>query len=421
MFSKDNQLCTNITVDIAAAHQNTTVFYNLGDRIGVALKSSGLGTISVDCLANQTHENITDKSGMFFMSSQNVAITLTSYSIHSAETALLFPQNRLGRKYTAASYKPSNKKHQSYISVYSTFNDTEVKVYNDDYTTKAVYKLNGQESLKLVSDFDLTGYQIESNHPVSVITGTLCASVPNGINNCDMLMESMVPADVWDTTYIIPPIFPIDNYEVRFLTNCRSRGTIICTTATSTSCFTTNKFNKTFTFGNEATVVTSVLPVGVVQYGTGADNLTHQEGDPFMTTVPGLNNYLNKYTFTVPEVYKQFQNYIAIIVQRNKYSGLIIDNNKTIKPIQTYNVSSPYDDYIVVVTDVSPGRHVMRHEDHVTTFGLMVYGVKVPSPKTLVGLYVYGIRADLSVGYGYPAGLNLTTIGQYPKKIHVLI
>ncbi|KAL4220012.1 hypothetical protein ACF0H5_020424 [Mactra antiquata] len=418
-FTHDLQMCQNLTADIVA-EQPTTAFYTNGaNGTGIIMKSSMEGNILIPCPSNQRHINATNvKDGLSFQGTHKTSVVLSSYSISSGESALLFPEEHLGLEYTVASYKSTNPDSQSYISVYSTKNGTQVAIYDKDYIESTNYTLNSRESLKFVSERDVTGYHVISSQPVSVISGTLCASVPTtNPDNCDMLMESMIPTDVWDTKYIVPPIVPVENYVVKFLTDCNSNNSTICMkTKTSTDCVSSGNGSKSFTFGSEPMVATAFDQVGVVQFGTGTGNLTHQEGDTFMTAIPGLKNYLNSYTFVIPEVYNDFQNYASIIVEKNKVSGLKLDNNTAIVANYTFDVPQPLDNYIILVIELKPGRHVISHENTLTKFGLLIYGLKKPDPKTLVAFYLYGLKIDISVGYGYPAGLDLTPIDTNKKR-----
>jgi hypothetical protein len=50
--------------------------------------------------------------------------------------------------------------------------------------------------------------------------------------------------------------------------------------------------------GTDPVVVTSVAPLSVVQYGVG-QLYDRVQGEPFMTVIPGIGNYLNEYYFVL--------------------------------------------------------------------------------------------------------------------------
>lgn len=53
---------------------------------------------------------------------------------------------------------------------------------------------------------DLTGSKIVSDKPVSVVTGNMCANIPNGNQWCDYIAEMDIPTQYWSTDVFIPKI-----------------------------------------------------------------------------------------------------------------------------------------------------------------------------------------------------------------------
>ena len=117
-----------------------------------------------------------------------------------------------------------------------------------------------------------------------------------------------------------------------------------------------------------ATVI-ATLPVMVVQF---------INTDSFMTLIPSIDQYTNEYSLTVPEVYAEFSNYIAVVVPDAAKDGILINGAVPTSLNSTYTVAVPYQNYTMLVYDIDIGYQYLNHTDganfHVSVFGFFMNG-----------------------------------------------
>ncbi len=85
------------------------------------------------------------------------------------------------------------------------FNDNTILNLGEDKT----FNLNKGDVLLIAPKNNLTnmsGSVIESNYPISVISGHYCAFIPDGNQWCDYVVEQELPTETWGTTYLVPQI-----------------------------------------------------------------------------------------------------------------------------------------------------------------------------------------------------------------------
>ena len=325
--------------------------------------------------------NFIGKRGIQVKTTSPVAIYVTSFHTATTGTYLALPTNSLGQLYMASSYPI--KGDYSEIAIVSVFPNTTISINNQISVT-----LDILYNYQMVSTSDQTATVVSSTKPVSVIAGSSCSFIPLSSRECDMIVEQMIPVSMWTNTYIIPPLPPKSGYLARVQT---INSTYICLkNKTDNKCQYISMQNsyEEFRFGTEPTVVytNNITTFSVTQYGMGHE-LGGLMGDPFMTSIPGLDNFLGKYNFVVPRVYSNFNNYLTVIIKKSGVFGLRLDGG-TFQTVYNYTVSRPLDQYLVLITNVNTGYHVLNHINESITFGALLYGLK-----------------ELA-GYGTPLGLN---------------
>ena len=314
--------------------------------------------------------NFSEKRGIQVKTTSPVATFVTSSSIGSSDTYLALPTTSLGKTYMVSSYQP-RAGYLSEIAILCAFPNTTISINNKSSVT-----LDRLYNYQSASRSDQTSTIVSSSKPVSVISGTTCSDIPTGFQYCDMIVEQMIPVSMWTNTYIIPPLPPKSGYLARVQT---INSTYICLkNKTDNKCQYISMQNsyEEFRFGTEPTVVytNNITTFSVTQYGMGHE-LGGLMGDPFMTSIPGLDNFLGKYNFVVPRVYSNFNNYLTVIIKKTDVSSLRLDGG-TFQTVYNYTVSRPLDQYLVLVTQVNTGYHVINSINQTVVFGALLYGLK---------------------------------------------
>lgn len=346
------------------------------------------GNTSIDINSTLTDRgNFTEQRGIFISTNVPVAVIMTSFYSASMDSYLALPISALGFHYRVAAYKPENKAvyQNAVILVIAAFANTSVTLRGYDIKTTSQV-LNKLFVYQISSSADLTNTEIIANKPVAVISGNRCATVPHNVPACDMLLEQMIPIESRQAgTYIVPPFLRSKGFLLKILTN--SSDTFCLQNSTRTFCNTSRHLpEEKFLMGTDPVVVTSSEHISVVQYGLGSD-YDSVDGDPFMTLIPSIDNYLNEYYFVIPTAYSTFSNYISVIVPMSKVNGLLLDGSIATARLQ-YAV--PGMNFTVLLFDIGIGYHTLQHSEAGVTFGALVYGRKS------------------FVGYGFPLGFQFS-------------
>ena len=140
----------------------------------------------------------------------------------TADASLLLPVTAMTGNYRVMSY-PSWAAEQvpSYVGVTATQDGTTLKMQvsktgevmaGTGVTATAkngvlTLRMNAGNIVELVTNYtqgsDLSGSLVQADKPVQVIAGTSCMEVPNGINACDHLEESLLPAETLGKHYFV--------------------------------------------------------------------------------------------------------------------------------------------------------------------------------------------------------------------------
>ncbi|XP_053383507.1 uncharacterized protein LOC123540518 [Mercenaria mercenaria] len=390
----ENQ-CKEIYVSIAAfttGTYNFTVPYLNISKTGTI--QSNLTEIKLNCSIAK-FGTFTDRRGLYLKTSTEVAVYATNYESDTAESFLVIPVPETGKQYSTAAYQPVDSSENRFVLVAASSPETHGCIYNDTsgrFVTN--FSLNPLEVYQLSTSDTLHGIRVIADKQVAVITGTTCATIPHSISACDIITEQMIPTKSWDKIYIAPPTPPKEAYELRVTkTNSSVSGQICFHNQTSYYCG--NDSTISMRMGNRPTVIVSDNPISVVQFGFGNGYPLSGVGDPFMTVIPGLGNFLNNYSFAIPNIYRNAQNHLSIIIPTKYIQGLVLDGlNLTIAHNDMLNVSEPLDNYTVVILNVSSGYHHLYHTKNYVKFGLLIYGL--------------GTTSDKYVGFGYPGGMRLS-------------
>ena len=173
---------------------------------------------------------------------------------------------------------------------------------------------------------DLTGTLVRSDKPVVVISGHECGHVPPDEIACDHMATQIPPHTTWGYTFLLNPLAyrqSGDFYRFATLTDntevtitCVNAGSNVATLANTTTIhneqgrnwgeFQTHInpcANPSVQFVPKYCSLQATEPVIVAQYSYGAavDSCVNGDiGDPFMTLIPPVIQYLNSYIIPAP-------------------------------------------------------------------------------------------------------------------------
>nr|XP_022311579.1 uncharacterized protein LOC111116846 [Crassostrea virginica] len=231
--------------------------------------------------------------------------------------------------------------------------------------------LNRLETYQIEHKTDLTGSIIESSKPIAAFSGNDCNKLEN-IGACEYLIEQLPPVDDLDTTYIVPP--NSDDRDTKILITA-VKGTNLTYKIDSTPrVVLMNEYTSigTTISSNQSCVVQSENPVLVTAFGLHSKS--SELGDPSMTIVPGIHQYLDYYKIVVPTGYDH--NYVSIMIKHAAKDSFRINGSTINRYPVTFegNVSVGNIKYNVRTVQVTDGELTASTVDG-ERFGLMFTGV----------------------------------------------
>ena len=300
--------------------------------------------------------------------------------------------------------------------------------------------LDQLQSIVLNNQQDLSGTRISSNKPIAVFTGHECGNIPTpSVGTCDLLIQQVPPQVTWGRLFFTVPIvgrYSGDHYRVATVTR-NTEFTVTCRTLSNPTPTTRSfpiGFNDQTNTGFEVfntnigttsedrasrkedlqwCCIESNNPVLVMQYAQGGtadetlrDNATF--GDPLMTIVPPVVQYLNNYTVPTEKGLRESRldvGFTIAIPQDDTFfrnptvdGSRILLNDEAIIPdpdegwIGIYCASGEICGYSARVEHAPDGVITIRHVD----------------PRAAVSAWVYGIAG--AVSFGFTAGFKLDAV-----------
>lgn len=247
---------------------------------------------------------------------------------------------------------------------------------------------------------DLSGSLLQASNPVQVISGVPCTQVPEGVQACDHLEESVFPAETLGERYVVvPPTGPkgdAPGHIVRFFGNFD--GTVLTYTGSPPAGaptmlnagqvvqlpLTAQPFE---VVGDKAFAVVTLMVGGELLDPAGG---VMALGDPAQSIVTAVEQYRDKYVFLAPTDYSV--NYLDVVMPSG--TTLTLDG----QPASGATTPVPGSQFSVVrllLNNNTQGGHVLTANNPV---GIQVAG--------------YGNYTS----YYYPGGLNLKTIAPPPVR-----
>ncbi|XP_071137216.1 IgGFc-binding protein-like [Mytilus edulis] len=251
------------------------------------------------------------------------------------------------------------------------------KQYGNKDTLRFV--MNRYHTFQLSHTSDLSGTIVTSSKPVIVVSGNSCSRAVgyNHAGGCQSFIESVLPTNQHDNLFITPHVATRLNNTVRLQSVHNTSLTIkIGNEKKSLSLMARDSLDFYY---NTISLISPSDDILVMSYPHG---LPKHKGDPFMMTIPGVNQYLYEYDFVVPT---GFDSYISITVQSDAIDGFLLDRNPfNIRSV--FSISEGLYQFTTFSMSISTGFHHIEHSRTVR-FGLWING-----------------NGDID-GYGYPAGM----------------
>ena len=231
---------------------------------------------------------------------------------------------------------------------------------------------------------DLSGTRITARDgkKIAVFNGDACAYIPNQTigNSCDHVVEQALPTAYWGRKFVAIGSQRNRNDYVRITAlndNCvvRKNGTIITTLAAG------NTYQYQMGSNNETDYIETTQPAMVYLYFASLNG--NGNGDPSMTTIPPIEQGIERVGFSAVSSGNITSHYVYLICPTEAVGSILLDNT-AISPSQFNSISS-FSSHKYTIRQVSEGTHHITDTSH---NGFVVY------------LYGFGNRES----YGYTIG-----------------
>lgn len=334
-----------------------------------------------------------ESKGVHVVAEQDIIVYAINKQNYSTDAFLVLPVDTLGQEYYVVSWGERSAfiivgiEDETQISIKCGKQCPLVTINGMSYGPgiSVNIALNKFQTHLASSEFgDFTGTHIYATKPVTVIAGSICASVGDGA--CDHLAKQMLPIEKLGKIYVtvgMPYCSTQDTYRiVASLDN-----TIVNISGSSTVNLERSGDYYTFNLPDQsAKTVTSDKAIAIALYANGGCN-SNGFGDPTMILLPSIDQFAADYTFSTVSLQGQdFINSLALVIGEAYTAGLRMDN-RMLPPVVWRTVEGRND---IKYTEfgIEKGAHSVYHIDPTVTFLLIVSGVQSYN------------------SYGYPAGLN---------------
>lgn len=284
----------------------------------------------------------------------DIAVYVTQTNGDYFDTFLALPVTALGTEYIVP--------HVHTIVVMATQPQTKVDIiFSNGTSQQHLFNRFEVYTTFLPMQFGIL-VGVLSDKAVSVFSGVYCYVI--GICGFSTLQQTSY--DRWDRQFIVNLVDKIDFFTDIYKFTPTEMHPCLPVFYSRTCNATQGSFISNASDPDQNTVV--ILEENVLQVYIMARSLAGA-----LLNVPGVSQYLDDYSFFIPDLYSTANNFINITVLKTQTRNLRLDGDVLENPIATYDVPGRFDKYTVLVYRISTGFHHMNDIQGVP-FGLICSG-----------------------------------------------
>ena len=251
---------------------------------------------------------------------------------------------------------------------------------------------------------DLSGTQILSNKPLTVIGGHECALVPQDGFDCEPIAVQIPPVVTWGTTFLVAGYAGRTSEQLHFsIVPSEQNTTLESTCGDSTLLLLQIPFELAVPSDEPFCYFSFSKPVLLAQLASGRS--IDNRGDPANSIISPIDQYINTVDFVLLPTSDFPISYIGIAVPARHYDPVSILLDGTVVNCEWMPIYNRNSDNIVgygcnfampALSSTTPTQHTLSHSN----------------PTGRISVTVYGFRSVTAQGYAYLAGqkLELTEI-----------
>lgn len=386
-------------------------------NVAVGANSSAQIKIPWNMVEALGSESIQSK-GIHLVSEKPVNVYALNYDRNSADVAVIYPTESLGKEYFAMCYEVNihegnngsygNGRNSEFLVV-ATVDSTEVLIIPSKETDKLVkagdsilitlnkgevYQVQSKNRNNLPAQGDLTQSYIQSNKPIAFYSGSLATTIPatSGMSAWDHLYEQIPPVPSWGREYYTVPLKTRAQDLYRIM--AAEDNTSIKITGKSIITLDRGEFEEFVLYSNEPSRIIADKPILVAQYSQS--NKVDGVGDPFMIILSSVSQSKNDVTFVAYDS-DIIQNYfVNIISLASEVNNVSYDGNSVAGSFKPF----PEGEYAYAQLSITPGTHRINNANPDRGFLAYVYGYGG------VESYGYGVGFNLDLVLDLGASIN---------------
>lgn len=303
---------------------NDVIEVNLNSGIGTPWLKSGYAATPADA--------IYEDAGIHVFADQPLVVYCVVRYHYTSDGFLVYPLSSLGKSYITMLpevdplFNGTGYKLPATVTVTAAYDNTKVNfTLGGNVSTittggmlpnnSKIWTLNKGDVLSVsteVGSGDLSGSKIESDKPVSVVSGNFCANIPAGNQWCDYTVEMEIPDFTWGKDLHVPRI-PERKLSSMIKIVAKEANTVIYR----------NGFNigtiqqaggvegKGFFYMRmtsdmlpNSVVFSGDKPIAVTLFNTGVheDGYPPPASDPFAMGITPVSQYMKEITFCTPGI-----------------------------------------------------------------------------------------------------------------------
>ena len=372
----------------------------------------------VEAVGSETIQDV----AIHLESEKPVNVYALNWDTNSADVAVIYPVESLGKEYFAMCYYPDidinnpitgNGKNSEFLIVASE-DSTCVEITPSKVTDQLKEKdstfvvvLNKGEVYQVQSENevgtsaqgqgDLTGSYVVANKPVAFFSGSLSTRVPVGECCWDHLYEQIPPIHSWGREYFVVPLKSREKDLYRVM--AAEDSTTVYITGRQPFVLNRGEFEELVFFYYDLKSIYSDKPIMVAQFSQSRDvdrSFTGGNGDPFMIILSSTTQSKNDVTFVAYDsdnIEKYYVNIVTLTEEINniRFNGVAIASEFKQFPESGYSYAQK---------EISPGTHQIFNTNEDRGFLAYVYGYG-------------GVES-----YGYGVGFNLDLVLDLGESIN---
>ena len=222
---------------------------------------------------------------------------------------------------------------------------------------------------------DISGTSIVSDKPLTVISGHECGNVPSNVAACQHITEQIPPTVTWGKQFLLTPYAnrPGQYYKIVAAENNTTMNYTCSDVGVSTINLSSpgDVSNLQFSNNNAYCSLVSNKPVLVTQLGPG-QHLGTGFGDPVISIISSINQYLESFTFISPDISDFTVHYVNIASTTN--DTVLLDGQPlSLTWNNIYDSDNNIMGYGTQVPITNPTSHTITTQSN-KTFSILVYG-----------------------------------------------